>query len=144
MEKDKSLIKENNSFLGTGWGFPPTFTKGHNGVDMISDEKDIQSSLEILLGTELGERVLRPNYGTRVRDLIFETLDVSTGTLIADEIKTAILFHESRIDVQQVDFIQDEVNGKIQVTIDYIISATNTRSNLVFPLYLNEGTDILP
>ena len=142
MENDKSLVKESGSFLGTGWGFPPTFTKGHNGVEMISDEQDIRSSLEILLATELGERVLRPEYGTKIHSLIFETLDVSTGTLIADEIRKAILFHESRVDVQNIDFIQDEVNGKIQVTIDYTIITTNTRLNLVFPLFINEGTDI--
>ena len=85
---------------------------------------------------------MRPDYGTTVRDLIFEPLDVSTGTLVAEAVKKAILIHEPRVFVDKVNPVQEELNGFLELTIEYTIIATNTRSNLVFPFYQNEGTNI--
>ena len=85
---------------------------------------------------------MRPNYGTTIRDLIFEPLDVTTGTLVAEEVKKAILIHEPRVFVDRVEPVQESLNGFLEVSIDYTIISTNTRSNLVFPFYENEGTNI--
>jgi len=140
-----NLIKTaNNSkaFLGRGWKFPVTFRKSHKGVALSQYEQDIRESLNILLSTSKGERVMRPGYGTNVRDLLFEPLDVSTGTLVGEEIKKAILLHEPRVFVDSVVVVQEELNGYLEVKIEYTIIATNTRSNMVFPFYLNEGTNI--
>lgn len=131
---------EGKSFLGRGWKFPVQFKGGTPNLSQY--EKDIKESLTILLSTTKGERVMRPNYGTTVHDLMFEPLDVSTATLVGEEIKKSILLHEPRVFVNHVAAVQESLNGFIQVTIDYTIIATNTRANLVFPFYLNEGTDI--
>lgn len=130
------------AFLGRGWKYPVTFKQSHNTVVLSQYEEDIRESLNILLSTERGERVMRPDYGTNVRDLLFEPLDVSTATLVGEEIKKAILLNEPRVFVDSVDAIQEELNGYIEVKIEYTIIATNTRSNLVYPFYLNEGTNI--
>ena len=135
-------MDESKAFLGRGWKFPVSFKKGYKGTELSQYEQDIKESLIILLSTIRGERVMNPGYGTNVRDLIFEPLDVSTGTLVAEEVKKAILIHEPRVFVDKITPIQEELNGFLELTIDYTIISTNTRSNLVFPFYKNEGTNI--
>jgi hypothetical protein len=132
------------SFLGRGWAFPVSFSQSHFGAEMLSEDADIKSSLEILLSTNLGERVMRPDFGTKIKDRVFQTIDVSTATLIADEVRRAILFHEPRIKVEQgdIEVLQDELNGRVELIINYTIITTNTRSNLVYPFYFNEATNV--
>ena len=61
----------NTSFLGTGWSFPPKFNVGQGTVEVTSDELDIQRSLEILLATRKGERVMQPDYGCNLDEMVF-------------------------------------------------------------------------
>lgn len=129
------------SFLGTGWKFPPTFDLGGKGVQMLSDEADIDSSLEVLLSTTPGERVLNPTYGCNLDRLVFENLDATLKTFMADLITTAILYHEPRISVERVDLSgSDELTGVVLIEVEYIVRTTNSRRNFVFPFYKVEGT----
>ncbi|SHJ79055.1 GPW/gp25 family protein [Pseudozobellia thermophila] len=143
MAKEENERIDNKGFLGRGWKFPVTFARGNNGVALVQHEQDVKESLIILLTTIRGSRLLRPGYGTSVRTLIFEPLDANTATYISEEIKKAILVHEPRVFVDKVEALQQSLNGTLKVTIDYTIISSNTRSNLVFPFYLNEGTNIL-
>lgn len=140
MDSENQQKDQGKAFLGRGWKFPVQFTKG--SADLSQYEQDINESLIILLSTTRGERVMRPDYGTTVKDLMFEPLDLSAATLAGDELKKAIMVHEPRIFVNNIEAIQKSLNGIIELTIDYTIIATNTRANLVFPFYFNEGTDI--
>lgn len=135
-------MAEQGSILGRGWSFPVTFKKGASTVDLSEDEKDIQESLIILLTTTLGERVMRPDYGANMEDMLFESLNVTTASIITNRLKRAILLHEPRVNANNIDMVPDLVNGLIEVTVEYNIIATNTRTNLVFPYYLEEGTNI--
>ena len=90
------------SFLGIGWDFPPTFDRSAGGVRMISDEPDIGSSLEILLSTDVGERVMQPRYGCDMHRLLFEPLDTTLRAYMKDLIWTAILYFEPRIILDDV------------------------------------------
>ncbi|MHA7059795.1 GPW/gp25 family protein [Aquimarina sp. M1] len=134
------------SFLGTGWGFPPEFKKEGNGsgkVIMLSDEVDIKSSLEILLSTRLGERIMVPNYGCNLDELLFKPLNLTLKTFVKELIKNAILYYEPRIDVEKIQIDQNnELDGKLLILIEYRIRVTNARNNLVFPFYKEEGTNI--
>jgi phage baseplate assembly protein W len=133
----------NNSFLGTGWSFPPSFEKSSGEVSMLRDEDDIQSSLHILLTTRIGERVMQPTYGCNLDELVFESLSSTFKSFIRDLVKTAILYHEPRIKLNKVDLDDSrDLEGIILISIDYTIRTTNTRFNYVFPYYRNEGTDI--
>ncbi|MFY0630368.1 MAG: GPW/gp25 family protein [Flavobacteriaceae bacterium] len=128
-------------FLGTGWSFPPEFKLKQ--AKMISNEEDIESSLHILLTTRLGERVMLPEYGCNLEELLFEGLNRTLITYVVELIKTAILYHEPRIDVLEIDISETEpLEGKLIVEIDYRIRATNSRRNMVFPFYREEGTEI--
>lgn len=130
------------SFLGTGWGFPPSFSKTLEPLGMLSDEADIQSSLEILLSTRQGERVMRQDYGCNLDELVFEPLTTTFKTYIKDLISTAILYYEPRIDVNRIDMDDTgELDGRILITIDYTVRSTNSRFNFVFPFYKTESTE---
>ncbi len=137
--KNKKL---NTSFLGTGWNFPPYFERGDNSVRMITEEEDIRQSLEILLGTSCGERFLRPDFGCNLRDYLFEPLDTGLKTYIEDLINVAILYYEPRIKFLSIEVTPVLADNLLEINIHYIIKSTNTRSNYVYPFYLNEGTEL--
>jgi len=136
-------MESKKGFLGTGWSFPPEFKKSTKSVVMISDEKDIKSSMEILLSTKVGERIMQPKYGCNLDELIFNPLNRTLKTYVSELIKTAILYHEPRIDVVQIDITKgDDLQGELLVILDYKIRATNSRINMVYPFYKGEGTDL--
>lgn len=130
-------------FLGRGWSFPPTFNLGTNGVEMLEEEADVASSLEILLSTAQGERVMLPQYGCNMDELIFESLDTRIKTLMVDKIESAILYHEPRVQVESVTLDESrELEGVVLIEIIYRVKSTNSRFNFVYPYYRLEGTDI--
>lgn len=136
-------MENNKPFLGLGWTFPPTFDNRTGLLKMLSSEEDIDSSLEILLSTKQGERIMHPNFGCNLEELLFNPLDRTLITYISDLIKTAILYYEPRIDVQKIDIYEDDIiNGKIIIDVEYLVRATNSRKNKVFPFYKDEGIEI--
>ncbi|MGZ4117646.1 MAG: GPW/gp25 family protein, partial [Bacteroidia bacterium] len=138
----EDFINSPKAFLGRGWSFPPNFVKGGNAVDMLEAELDIQSSLGIILSTTVGERIMQPDFGCNLEKLIFEPLDTTFSTYITQLIRNAILYFEPRVTLDDVAYNADDLNGKVDITISFTINGTNTRSNIVFPFYLNEGTDV--
>ncbi len=132
----------NESFLGTGWSFPPTFRRSARSVDMLDDEADIKSSLEVLLSTRVGERVMQPKYGCNMDRLVFEPLNTALQAYMKDLIMTAILYFEPRIILNDVTLLPNQEEGRIDITIDYTVATTNTRNNFVYPFYKNEGTEL--
>jgi phage baseplate assembly protein W len=131
-------MSEAHTFLGTGWSFPPTFDNTRAQVAMLSGEDDIDSSLRILLATALGERIMQPKFGCNLSDMVFENLDVTLQTEMKNRIEKAILFYEPRVDLEGIALTPDERGGLIIIDVRYIVRATNTRGNLVYPFYLTE------
>ncbi len=131
----------NYDFLGLGWSFPPSFSSNGATVAMDAAYVDIENSLRILLGTATGERVMQPDFGCNMEELVFESMDATMKTYMKDKIFTAILYNEPRIDLLDVDF-EDEpgLDGVVQIMIDYQVRSTNARRNLVFPFYKNESS----
>jgi phage baseplate assembly protein W len=135
-------MAEKNTFLGRGWAFPVTFLRDAAQVSLVENEEDIRQSLIILLNTTIGERVLRPDYGANMEDLLFEALNVTTATMITNRIGRAILFHEPRVKVEEIDMRPDFQEGRVEVLISYFIISTNNRQNLVYPYLFIEATDV--
>lgn len=130
-------------FLGRGWSFPPSFARDRAAVGMLEEEADIVSSLEILLGTAPGERVMQPFYGCNLAELLFEALDTRMKTLMADKLESAILYHEPRIALESVKLDESlELEGVVLIEVVYRVKSTNSRFNFVYPYYKLEGTDI--
>ncbi|MBV5348422.1 GPW/gp25 family protein [bacterium] len=131
------------SFLGRGWGFPPEFNRATKAVNMLEDEADIKSSLEILLSTRLGERVMVPDYGCNLDELLFKPLTLTLKTFVIDLIKTAILYYEPRIDLNKIAIDPtDELEGVLLINLEYTVRATNSRKNIVYPFYKAEGNEL--
>ena len=140
MDKKINIMAE-NSFLGVGWAFPPTFDKSTGAAETVSDEKDIHQSLQILLSTQLKERIMRSDFGCDITALLYENITITLLTKIKGIIETAIVLYEPRIKLLDVTFSRTEaVSGVINIEISYQISGTNSRKNYVFPYYLEEGT----
>jgi phage baseplate assembly protein W len=130
-------------FLGHGWSFPPQFDKYGKRVKMVSAEEDIEESLRILLSTAPGERVMFPTYGCRLKTMIFETLSEVVIAEIQDAITRAVLFFEPRIELNDVIVGLDDLHeGLLHIQLEYTVRATNSRSNMVYPFYFLEGTNI--
>lgn len=136
-------MKNNKAYLGTGWSFPPTFDTDSKTVAMVSAEKDIEQSLEILLSTSLGERVMQPEYGCNLKDYQFESMDSALIGFIKDLVERAILFFEPRIKLERIDITEEDsfelIEGMLKIIVHYEISGTNTRSNYVYDFYLREA-----
>jgi phage baseplate assembly protein W len=134
---------ELKSFLGTGWKFPPSFSKETKNVTLVSDETDIAESLHILLSTDLGERLMRPEYGCNLKKFMFEQHDTSFVTGLNHTISKAILNFEARVDFIDAKIVtRNELDGVLHIEVNYKIIITNTRHNIVFPFYLLEGTNL--
>lgn len=128
-------------FLGRGWAFPPRFTSG--GTVMVTAERDIHESLHILMSTNPGERLMHPEYGCGLKLHVFDSIDESTIAILEEAVRKAVLFFEPRIILDQFDVeVADELNGKIHLHLDYRVRSTNSRHNLVFPFYLEDGVEI--
>ena len=132
-----------DKFLGRGWAFPPEFDSLTKQNRMVEEEVDIWQSLRILLETNPGERIMQPGFGCGIRRYVFESFDESISTEMKEAIRIAILFYETRIIVERIEIKPSpEQNHVLKIEINFKIRATNTRSNMVFPFYLDEGTSI--
>ena len=136
------MDKENSAFIGIGWSWPPQFDADLVGVNMTSGKEDINKSLEILLSTTIGERMMQPGYGCNTEKLLFEPLTTTLKSTMERLVKDAILFYESRIELDRVEIDHDDLNGVINFHLEYTIRGTNNRINLVYPFYLEEGTNL--
>ena len=135
-------MADEQQFLGRGWASPVTFGNQGRSVVMADAEEDIRQSLGILLSTRMGERVLNPTFGWKRDALMFEPLSTSCGAYLVREIETAILFFESRIELNRVSFENaPDQQGLILIRLDYTVRTTNTRTNLVYPFYTAEATN---
>ena len=136
-------MKINTDFLGTGWSFPPEFNKTEGKLARTTDVEDINNSLKILLSTRPGERVMFPNYGCDLQEMLFKPLDLTLTTQMKGIVERAILYHEPRINILSIEIdTQDELEGEVLIQVDYEVRNTNTRSNIVFPFYKGEATEI--
>jgi len=134
-------LSEDQYFLGTGWSFPPSFTKGGSDLDLVSGPEDIHQSLQILLSTRLGERVMLENFGCDLSNILFEEMDQSLINTLASLVSDALLYFEPRIILDNLDVSEsDNEQGLLLIRIEYTVRSTNSRFNMVYPFYINEAT----
>lgn len=127
-------------FLGKGVGFPVT-VENNGALSEAAYEESIRQSVWIILGTAKGERVMRPNFGCGIYDLVFEVNSPSTVGKVSQAVREALLLFEPRIDVLdvQVGSVSDSEGEKLLINIDYQVRATNNVFNLVYPFYLERS-----
>jgi uncharacterized protein len=124
------------TFLGVGVGFPVTAPDG--AIAQAEYEESVRQSIWIILGTAKGERVMRPNFGCDIYDLVFEVNSPSTAGKVSQAVREALQLFEPRIDMLdvQVTSVSDSEGSKLLISIDYQVQATNNVFNLVYPFYL--------
>ena len=129
------------AFLGTGWSFPPAFGQGGASVAMVAGAADIEQSLQILLATDLGERVMQEEFGCDLHSALFAEIDQDLLNTLHTLISDAILHHEPRIALDDLTIVESASQaGLLQISLAYTVRSTNSRFNLVFPFYINEAT----
>jgi phage baseplate assembly protein W len=134
----KEAQKMAREFLGRGWKFPICLDEDGK-IETSQFEDDIREAIGIILGTSKGERVMHPDFGCGIQDLVFATLNTSTIGMIKDSVKEALVMWEPRIDIKNIDVSIDKSNdSKVLVSIDYYVRAVNNEFNLVYPFYLKE------
>jgi phage baseplate assembly protein W len=128
-------------FLGRGWSFPPR-ADADGRVELVAAGEDIHEAIRVILETEPGERVMRPDFGCGLRGMLFEPVSAGTLALIQHQVEQALVAWEPRIDVRSVRATApDREHGRVDIEIGYSVRATNTFYNLVFPFYLLEGRE---
>lgn len=130
------MTNDVSDFIGRGWSFPVQMnTRG--GILLNSGVDEINASLRMIIGTAPGERVMRPAFGCRIWDLLFQSIDANTLGQIEVAVREAIQQWEPRIDLVEVNPVPDpEHDGLVNVEISYVMRPTNDTRNLVFPFYV--------
>jgi hypothetical protein len=126
-------------FLGKGITFPLRI--GADGCfSMSENEDDIKESIGIIIETAAGERVMRPDFGCGIHEMVFAVINSSTLSRVEAQVKEALLKYEPRIDVSEVKVkYSDTGAGKLIIQVDYQVRETNNAFNYVYDFYLHEG-----
>ena len=127
-----------DSFIGTGWSFPPAFDESAGGVDMSTGIRDIEESLRIIFTTRMGERIMNPMFGCALDDSLFDPMNESRVSFLEKQIRTAILYHEPRIDADTISVQPDHAEGRLMIGVGYKVRGANSRFNFVYPYYLSD------
>ena len=123
-------------FVGTGWAFPLR-TDATGRIALVSDEREIEESIRLILATSPGERPMRPEFGCSVHDYVFAPADASTAGDIAYAVRVALDRWEPRVELAGVAVRFDAVeDGVLYIDISYSVRGTNDPRNLVFPFYV--------
>ncbi len=130
--------KQDRAFLGRGWAFPVAIVPG-NDVALAEYEEDVRQAILVILQTEPGERVMRPEFGTGLRALVFEPINTTTMALARHRVEQALVRWEPRIDQVEVAIAAEPPHGKLEITIRYRVRLTNTFYNIVYPFFVEEG-----
>src|SRR5262245_46181596 len=127
-----------STFLGVGWAFPIAVAPSGETA-LAADEEDIRQAIRIILGTNPGERVMRPDFGAGLNALVFEPINTTTMALARHRVEQALITWEPRIDSITVAVTADPPRGRIDIDIRYRVRSTNTFYNLVYPFYVREA-----
>ncbi|OAB60912.1 baseplate protein [Leptolyngbya valderiana BDU 20041] len=123
-------------FLGVSWRFPVGLNEGDR-IAMTEYEDSVRQAIWTILGTSKGERVMRPDFGCGIHDLVFAPNSAGTAGRLASEVRRALRQWEPRIDIEQVTAFPDSREpNKLLIEIHYKVRTTNNRFNLVYPFYL--------
>lgn len=131
-------MSEAKEFLGRGWRFPVSLDF-QGRIATSAYEEDIKESIRIILGTSPGERVMRPDFGCGLDDMVFMSLDSLTLGMMEAHVLEALQLWEPRIEVEEVEVTPSSLDqGLVVISISYRVISTNNQFNLVYPFYLRE------
>lgn len=127
-------MSNRGDFIGNGWGFPAAITRS-GSVRLVGGVDELDGSIRMILSTVPGERVMRPEFGCAMWNLLFAPLTAGTLGLIEQAVREALERWEPRIELDRVESFADQSDGSVLIEVDYRVRATNDARNLVFPFY---------
>jgi phage baseplate assembly protein W len=132
---------ERKDFLGRGWAMPVALDARTGGVAEAEYEEDIRESIRIIIETVPGERVMRPDFGCGIHELVFASMDSQTLQRARSTVEEALRRYEPRIEIIEVSVDEESslTDGSLRIELDYRVRKTNQVGNLVFPFYFREG-----
>jgi phage baseplate assembly protein W len=137
---DRTPLDPARAFLGVGWAFPPRLEPDGRVAEAVY-EQDVREAITIILGTTPGERVMRPEFGSGLRSLVFEPVNPTTLARVQTRVRDSLVTWEPRIDVLDVRVTpRGSPPSTLLIELSYRVRATNTLHNLVYPFYLEEGS----
>ena len=124
-----------HDFIGAGWAFPVT-VDARGAVALARGSDELEQAMRLILMTYPGERPMRPAFGSRLRDFIFEGATLENAAAIESVVQEALRRWEPRVDITGVEVTPGyEDTTTLYIDIRYIVKSTNDRRNLVFPFY---------
>ena len=124
-----------SEFVGAGWSFPLELDQT-GSFALVTDDREIQQAIRLIIGTAYGERPMRPDFGCAIHDFVFAEASAATAGQIAAEVRASLYRWEPRIDIDDIQVTVDEVDRSLlYIDIRYHIRNTNDPRNLVFPFY---------
>ena len=130
-----------SEIIGSGLAFPLQ-VDARGQIALASGEEDIDQALALIISTAPGERPMRPEFGCEVHDFIFDNIDAATIGKMDSAIRRALDRWEPRVEVKSVDFdLSEAYEGRLLITIGYVVRATNHLRNLVYPFYVIPAED---
>src|SRR5215212_2842018 len=124
-----------HEFVGSGWAFPLS-VDATGGFELVTDEREVEQAIRLILGTAYGERPMRPDFGCKIHDFVFAEASATTAGLIAAEVRASLVRWEPRIDVDDVQVSVDSNDQSLMyIDVQYHIRDRNDPRNLVFPFY---------
>jgi phage baseplate assembly protein W len=136
----KAAPNQQKEWLGRGWAFPVNLDRLTGGIAIAEYEDDIRQAIKIILGTAPGERVMRPDFGCGIYELVFEAIDSALLTRVQAAVTKAIIAYEARIELLSVRVNPlYSVDGLLLIDFDYRVRLTNQKDNMVYPFYFREG-----
>ena len=122
-------------FVGAGWAFPLALDPT-GSFELVTDEREIEQAIRLILGTAYGERPMRPDFGCRIHDFVFAEANASTAGQLASEVRASLARWEPRITVDEVLVSVDDLDQSLlYIDIRYHLRDRNDPRNLVFPFY---------
>lgn len=129
-----------NEFLGKGWAYPVERDPNTSQFRTSGHEQAIAESIQIILNTAKGERIMRPDFGCGIHDLVFAQNNQGTAGLAQFYVEEALVRWEPRIDLEEIQVNADPSDlARLLITIRYRVRKTDSEFNLVYPFYLARG-----
>jgi phage baseplate assembly protein W len=136
------VSQNTKSYLGNGLSFPLR-VDARGQIALVSGNEDIEQSIRIILSTRPGERVMRPTFGCRAQELLFEPRSAATASLLQEYVYQALRIWEPRIEVRQVRVINDDGQpGTLLAEIEYEIKAVHDTRSIVYPFYIADEAEL--
>jgi len=132
-----------HDFVGAGWAFP-LGVDARGGIALARRDAELEQAMRLILATYPGERPMRPEFGSKIRDYVFRSATIDTAAELSHEVRRALLRWEPRVVIEQVNVSVDEDDrSRLYIDISYTVKGTNDRRNLVFPFYTipDDGSD---